>query len=171
MSVVGRRVTGLPPLRLPGPVVEIGPAGDPAERIPLDRLYVLSDGVRAQLRADGYGEGLFLHNGELDTGVHTAFALPRIRPPMLPDTACLPRLRNRNVVLARRRWRLAPGPLSGARDQQAGDGLTLRRALRSTWRSASPSPACWSRAPLSGPGTSRQRRRASTTLRLRNRGR
>jgi hypothetical protein len=130
VSVVGRRVTGLPPLRLPGPVVEIGPAGDPAERIPLDRLYVLSDGARAQLRVAGRDEELFLHNGELDTGVHTAFALPRVRPPMLPDTTYLPRLRNRHVVLARRRWRLTPGPLSGARDHQAGDGLALRRVLR-----------------------------------------
>jgi hypothetical protein len=129
VSVVARRSTGLPPLRFPGPVVEIGPVDEPAERIPLDRLYVLCDGKRACLRAHGHDGELFLHNGELDTGVHTAFALPRIRPPMLPDTCYLPRLRYGGVVLARRRWRLVPGPLGDAPD--SFDGLALRRSLRS----------------------------------------
>jgi hypothetical protein len=128
VSVVARRSTGLPPLRFPGPVVEIGPAGEPADRIPLDRLYVLSDGERARLLARGRDGELFLHNGELDTGVHTAFALPRIRPPMLPDTGYLPRLRYGRVVLARRRWRLLPGPLSELPDLP--DPLALRRSLR-----------------------------------------
>jgi hypothetical protein len=130
VSVVARRTTGLPPLRFPGPVVEIGPVDEPAERIPLDRLYVQSDGERAHLRARGHDGELFLHNGELDTGLHTAFSLPRIRPPMLPDIGYLPRLRYGGVVLARSRWRLAPGPLSGAPGR--ADWLTLRRSLRST---------------------------------------
>ncbi len=134
VSVVARRNTGLPPLRFPGPVVEIGPVDDPAERIPLDRLYVRSDGKRASLHAAGQDGELFLHNGELDTGVHTAFALPRIRPPMLPDAGYLPRLRYGGVVLSRRRWRLLPGPLDEATDRPGGpfwsDGLALRRALR-----------------------------------------
>jgi hypothetical protein len=129
VSVVARRTTGLPPLRFPGPVVEIGPVDEPAERIPLDRLYVLSDGERACLRARCHDGELFLHNGELDTGVHTAFALPRVRPPMLPDTCYLPRLRYGGVVLARSRWRLMPGPLSDAPDWS--DSLALRRSLRS----------------------------------------
>jgi hypothetical protein len=135
VSVVARRTTGLPPLRFPGPVVEIGPVDDPAERIPLDRLYVRSDGERASLHAVGQDGELFFHNGELDTGVHTAFALPRIRPPMLPDAGHLPRLRYGGVVLSRRRWRLVPGPLAGSPDRPGEpfgpDGLALRRALRS----------------------------------------
>ena len=133
LSVVARRNTGLPPLRFPGPVVEIGPVDGSAERIELDRLYVSSDGERARLRAAGRPEEeLFLHNGELDTAVHTAFALPRIRPPRLPDADCLPRLRHGNVVLARSRRQLRPGPLTDLPERLADvdDSLALRRRLR-----------------------------------------
>jgi hypothetical protein len=137
VSVVARRSTGLPPLRFPGPVVEIGTVGDPAERLPLDRLIVQSDGEQATLRlagpgGPGAGGELFLHNGELDTGVHTALALPRVRPARVPDAAALPRLRYRNVVLSRRRWRLLPGLLTElpAAPSTAPERLELRRALR-----------------------------------------
>lgn len=132
VSVVARRSTGLPPLRFPGPVVELGPAGDPAERIPLDRLQVRSDGGRARLMETGHDDELFLHNGELDTGVHTALALPRIHPPRPPDVPYLPRLRLGAVVLARRRWRIAPGPEARIPNGPGEDGLALRRWLHRT---------------------------------------
>ncbi|RAY16146.1 lantibiotic dehydratase [Actinomadura craniellae] len=105
LSVVGRRTTGLPPLEFPGLVLELGgTSGGTAARVALDELYVDSDGERAELRAAGVPEPLMFHNGELDTGFHTALALPRIRRPRPPRAARLPRIRLGNVVLLRRRW-------------------------------------------------------------------
>jgi hypothetical protein len=138
VSVVARRSTGLPPLRFPGAVVELGPVDGPAERLSLDRLVVQSDGERAALRvADVPGGGrsgvdLYLHNGELDSGVHTALALPRVRPLPVPDLPHVPRVRLGNVVLARRRWRLLPGLLSQlpSAPSSADGWLALRRASR-----------------------------------------
>lgn len=144
LGVVARRSTGLPPLRFPGPVVELGTVDGPAERIPLDRLLVHSDGERVRLRAAGDDRDLVLHNGELDSFVHTALALPRVRPLPAPDLDRVPRLRYGNVVLSRRRWRLHPGPLTGSPTGSGGgsgggsgrpprtaeERLALRRALR-----------------------------------------
>jgi hypothetical protein len=132
VSVVARRSTGLPPLRFPGPVVELGPVDGPGTRFTLDQIYVHSDGQKAILTATGVDGELFLHNGELDTAVHTAFALPRVRPLVLPDIDHVPRLRWGNVVLARRRWRLHPGVLTEAPSRPAmmGDWLSVRRYLR-----------------------------------------
>src|SRR5512143_2760951 len=86
--------------------------------------------------AGGRGAGavdgeLLLHNGELDTGVHTALALPRVRPVRLPDADHVPRLRYRNVVLSRRRWRLLPGLLTElpSAPSTVPERLDLRRAL------------------------------------------
>lgn len=106
LSVAARRRTGLPTLRFPGPLVEIGSVAGPGERVMLDQLRVTSSGERAWLHLPGSDNELFLHNGELDTAVHAAFALPRVRPPVLPERHEVPRLRVGNVVLARRRWRL-----------------------------------------------------------------
>ncbi|MGW3349365.1 hypothetical protein ACWDA3_39230 [Nonomuraea rubra] len=108
LNVISRRSNGVPPLELPGPVLELGGvAADPRRRrIGLDELYVHSDGQRAVLHAKGMEEPLLLHNGEHDTALHTAFALPRVRPPRLGDLARVPRLTWDNVVVSRRRWLL-----------------------------------------------------------------
>jgi hypothetical protein len=131
VTMIARRTTGLPPLRFPGPVVELGTVDGAAERLALDRLLVHSDGESVHLRAAGDARDLFLHNGELDSFVHTALALPRVRPLPLPDLAHVPRLRHGNVVLARRRWRLYPGPLTGFTrpPRDADERIALRRAL------------------------------------------
>ncbi|MFD0660701.1 lantibiotic dehydratase [Thermocatellispora tengchongensis] len=106
LNVIARRGGGLPPLEFPGPVLELGGvAADPRRRrIGLDTLFVHSDGERAELRAHGLAGPLLFHNGELDTAVHTALALPRIRRPALPDLPYIPRLTWDNVVVSRRRW-------------------------------------------------------------------
>ncbi|GAA4948916.1 hypothetical protein HD597_002315 [Nonomuraea thailandensis] len=108
LNVISRRSNGVPPLELPGPVLELGGvAADPRRRrIGLDELYVHSDGQRAVLHAKGMEEPLLLHNGEHDTALHTAFALPRVRLPRLGELARVPRLTWDNVVVSRRRWRL-----------------------------------------------------------------
>lgn len=109
VNVIPRRSTGLPPLEFPGLVLELGgTAADPTRgRIGLDALQVHSDGEQAILvdRADPERSLLF-HNGELDSGLHTALALPRIRRPVLPDLPHVPRLTWRNAVLSRRTWKL-----------------------------------------------------------------
>ncbi|MEV0999168.1 hypothetical protein [Nonomuraea sp. NPDC050202] len=122
LNVISRRTDGVPPLELPGPVLELGGvAADPRRRrIGLDELYVHSDGQRAVLHAKGMEEPLLLHNGEHDTALHTAFALPRIRPPRLGDLVRVPRLTWDNVVISRRRWRLARASFE-ALGQAGGD--------------------------------------------------
>lgn len=109
VNVIPRRSTGLPPLEFPGLVLELGgTAADPTRaRIGLDALQVRSDGAQAILvdRTDPERPLLF-HNGELDSGLHTALALPRIRRAVLPDLPHVPRLTWRNAVLSRRTWKL-----------------------------------------------------------------
>ncbi|MCK2216531.1 lantibiotic dehydratase [Actinomadura sp. ATCC 31491] len=124
------RADGLPALELPGPVLEHGgAAADPRRhRLGLGDLYVHSDGRRAVLRAKESGEPLLLHNGELGSALHTALALPRIRPPALPDLPHLPRLTWGNVVLARRRWRLARGASEALRHAGGDRDLLLAMA-------------------------------------------
>ncbi|MGW4802243.1 hypothetical protein ACWEPC_58510, partial [Nonomuraea sp. NPDC004297] len=106
LNVISRRTDGVPSLELPGPVLELGGvAADPRRRrIGLDELYVHSDGQRAVLHAKGMEEPLLLHNGEHGMALHTAFALPGIRLPRLPDLPHVPRLTWDNVVISRRRW-------------------------------------------------------------------
>ncbi|RCV53982.1 lantibiotic dehydratase [Marinitenerispora sediminis] len=108
LSVVSRRSTGLPPLAFPGHVLELGGGTDApgAGRVGLDELVVDSDGETALLRRRGDDVPLYLHNGELETGVHTALALPRVRRPRLPDVPRLPRLCWGNIVLSRARVRV-----------------------------------------------------------------
>ncbi|MFI6634147.1 hypothetical protein ACIBI7_35155 [Nonomuraea fuscirosea] len=108
LNVISHRSDGAPPSELPGPVLELGGAtADPGRRrIGLDELYVHSDGRRAILYAKGTKEPLLLHNGEHDTALHTALALPRIRLPRLGDLPRVPRLTWDNVVISRRRWQV-----------------------------------------------------------------
>ncbi|WP_218828766.1 lantibiotic dehydratase family protein [Rhodococcus sp. 06-235-1A] len=109
VNVIPRRSTGLPPLEFPGLVLELGgtAADTTRARIGLDALQVRSDGKQAILvdRADPERSLLF-HNGELDSGLHTALALPRIRRAVLPDLPHVPRLTWHNAVLSRRTWKL-----------------------------------------------------------------
>lgn len=106
VNVISRRTTGLPPLEFPGVVLELGGAASPGrDRVGLDQLWVHSDGETAELRSDLHpGQVLLFHNGELDSGLHTALALPRIRRPRLPELPHSPRLTWKNIVLSRRRW-------------------------------------------------------------------
>lgn len=131
VSVVARRTSGLPPLRFPGPLLELGAVSGSGERVLLDRLYVESDGEQARLRsADHSDQEIYFHNGELDSAFHTAFALPRLRPPALPDRERLPRLRWRQVVFSRRRWKLDPLALMAcSRPESAVKRLSLVRDL------------------------------------------
>ncbi|MBF8187895.1 lantibiotic dehydratase, partial [Nonomuraea sp. K274] len=83
LNVVARRTAGLPPVEFPGLVLELGGvSADPRRRrVGLDELYVHCDGRHAVLRTKGMDEPLMFHNGDHDTALHTALALPRIRPP------------------------------------------------------------------------------------------
>ncbi|MFD7589179.1 lantibiotic dehydratase [Kitasatospora sp. NPDC059811] len=134
VNVISRRTTGLPPLEFPGVVLELGGiAGPDRERIGLDQLWLESDGERVVLRGDTHpGRSLLFHNGELDTAVHTALALPRIRRPVLPDLPHVPRLRWGNVVFSRRRWALPSAALLEAHGSQrdAERLLATARLLR-----------------------------------------
>lgn len=106
VNVISRRTTGLPPLEFPGVVLELGGSATAGrDRIGLDELWLDSDGEQVVLRGASFpGRSLLLHNGELDTAVHTALALPRIRRAVLPTLPYLPRLRWGNAVFSRRRW-------------------------------------------------------------------
>ncbi|MEV7357644.1 lantibiotic dehydratase [Kitasatospora sp. NPDC091276] len=134
VNVISRRTTGLPPLEFPGVVLELGGrAGADRERIGLDQLWLESDGERVVLRGDTHpGRSLLFHNGELDTAVHTALALPRIRRPVLPDLPHVPRLRWGNVVFSRRRWALPSAALLEAHGsrREAERLLATARLLR-----------------------------------------
>ncbi|MFI0723503.1 lantibiotic dehydratase [Streptomyces sp. NPDC021224] len=145
LSVVARRSTGLPPLRFPGRLLELGAVRGPGERVCLDELFVVSDGRRARLRARGVPGELHFHNGELDSPLHTALALPRLRPPVLPDVPYLPRLRHGSVVLARRRWRLDADVLGEALG--AADPVERVTRLRERTRSAGMPRAFFAKAP------------------------
>ncbi|WP_218004899.1 lantibiotic dehydratase [Actinomadura macra] len=133
LNVIARRRTGLPPLEFPGPVLELGgtSADLGRDRIGLDRLTVHSDGEHVTLRAEGAEAPLLFHNGELETAVHTALALPRVRRPRLPDLPYVPRLTWGNVVLSRSRWRLAESETASlAAATGGGERLTAMARLR-----------------------------------------
>lgn len=114
LTPIARRTTGLPPLEFPGLVLELGGTADVTDdrKVTIDSLQVVSDGQRATLRSAAVDQPLYLHNGELDSGFHTALALPRLRRPSLPDRDALPRVRCGNVVLSRRRWAVPTADLS-----------------------------------------------------------
>lgn len=135
LNVIARRRTGLPPLELPGFVLELGGTSARAGRcrVGLDRLTVHSDGDQVTLHAQGMTEPLLFHNGELESAVHTALALPRVRRPRLPDLPHVPRLTWGNVVLSRRRWSLAgaeTAPLAKAAVEDRLTGMARLRADR-----------------------------------------
>lgn len=122
VNVISRRTTGLPPLEFPGVVLELGGTATAGRhRIGLDELWLDSDGDQVTLRSTTFpGRSLLFHNGELDTAVHTALALPRIRRAVLPALPHVPRLRWGNAVFSRRRWMLqsseVQASLRGQRD-------------------------------------------------------
>ncbi|MGA4987002.1 lantibiotic dehydratase [Nonomuraea bangladeshensis] len=137
LNVVAPRADGLPPLELPGPVLEHGgaTAGPRRRRLGLGELYVHSDGHRAVLRAKGTGETLMFHNSGPGPGsaLRIALALPGLRPPALPCLPALPRITWGNVVLARRRWQLgraASEPLRHASGSGERDLLLAMARLR-----------------------------------------
>ncbi|MGW0803767.1 hypothetical protein [Nonomuraea sp. NPDC002799] len=131
LNAISPRTGGPPPLEFPGPVLEFGGvAADPERRrIGLHELYVRSDGRHAVLRAEGMEEPLLFHNGEHDTALHTALALPRIRRPDLRDLPLVPRLTWDNVVISRRRWRIGAADFE-AIGQAAGDRELLLAMAR-----------------------------------------
>ncbi|WP_338674974.1 hypothetical protein V1460_19770 [Streptomyces sp. SCSIO 30461] len=130
VNVISRRTTGLPPLEFPGVVLELGgTASADRERVGLDQLWLDSDGEQVVLRSDAHpGRSLLFHNGELDTAVHTALALPRIRRPVLPDLPHVPRLRWGNVVFSRRRWALPSAAVLEAHSSRREDERLLETA-------------------------------------------
>ncbi|XXF76937.1 hypothetical protein P2318_28360 [Myxococcaceae bacterium GXIMD 01537] len=133
ITVLPSRRTGLLPSEFPGPVVELGGvSGRPSPwRLTLDDLHVDSDGQEARLISDSLGSEVCLYNGELESLVHTAFGLPRLRPLGVDLGVHTPRLTVEGVVFQRERWRpeeAALEPLLSARDDRG-----RLRAARSLW--------------------------------------
>jgi hypothetical protein len=123
ITVLPSRRTGLLPSEFPGPVVELGGvSGRPnGWRLALDDLHVESDGREARLVSESLGSEVCLYNGELESLVHTAFGLPRLRPLGVDLGAHTPRLTVDGVVYQRERWRpeeSALEPLLAARDDR-----------------------------------------------------
>jgi hypothetical protein len=108
VTALASRRTGLPPAELPGPVIELGGVSvrPSAWKLPFDDLAVVSDGTTAHLYSQSLRSEVALYNGELESLVHTAFALPRIRPPRVDLGAHTPRLVLDDVILQREQWRL-----------------------------------------------------------------
>ncbi|AKF82373.1 hypothetical protein MFUL124B02_27540 [Myxococcus fulvus 124B02] len=108
VTVLPSRRTGLLPSEFPGPVVELGGVSSHASawRIPLDDLFVESDGKSARLVSKRLGSEVCLYNGELESAVHTAFSLPRIRPLKVSLGEHTPRVTMGGVVVQREQWRL-----------------------------------------------------------------
>ncbi|WP_164018284.1 lantibiotic dehydratase [Pyxidicoccus trucidator] len=130
VTVLASRRTGLLPSEFPGPVVELGgvSARASAWKLPMDDLFVESDGKTARLLSKRLGSEVCLYNGELESLVHTAFALPRIRPLRVSLGAHTPRLTLGGVVVQREQWRL------GAEEREAllacrDDRARLRAAV------------------------------------------
>jgi len=109
VTALASRRTGLLPAEFPGPVIELGgvSARPSAWTLPFDDLWVVSDGQTAKLYSEGLKSEVCLYNGELESLVHTAFALPRIRPPRVDLGAHTPRVELGGIVLQREQWRLS----------------------------------------------------------------
>ncbi len=109
VSTLPSRRTGLPPPEFPGAVVELGSVTGRANTWPvfLDDLVVESDGVTSRLLSRSLRSEVALYNGELDSLVHTAFSLPRIRAPRVDLGSHTPRLTLNGVVLQREQWKLS----------------------------------------------------------------
>ncbi|WP_306818465.1 lantibiotic dehydratase [Archangium lipolyticum] len=108
VTVLASRRTGLLPSEFPGPVVELGGVSARASgwRLPFDDLQVESDGRTARLLSTRLGSEVCLYNGEMESLVQTAFALPRIRPLRVSLGAHTPRVVLGGAVLQREQWRL-----------------------------------------------------------------
>jgi hypothetical protein len=109
VTVLASRRTGLLPAELPGPVIELGGVSTrpSAWRLPFDDLLVVSDGQSAHLWSQSLRSEVCLYNGELESLVHTAFALPRIRPPRVDLGAHTPRVELDGIILQREQWKLS----------------------------------------------------------------
>jgi hypothetical protein len=108
INCLASRQTGLPPMEFPGPVVEIGGMSATARPwlLPIDDLWVESNGEEARLYSQTLKSEVLLWNGELESLFHTAFALPRIRPLGLSLGIHTPRLVYHGVVVQREQWQL-----------------------------------------------------------------
>ncbi len=107
ITALASRRTGLLPSEFPGPVVEVGGVSSRASpwRLYLDDLWVESDGVTSRLWADSLQSEVCLYNGELESLVHTAFALPRVRMLRVPVRGGhAPRLTLGGAVFQREQW-------------------------------------------------------------------
>jgi hypothetical protein len=109
VTVLASRRTGLLPAELPGPVIELGgvSARPSPWRLSFDDLIVVSDGRTAHLWSQSLRSEVCLYNGELESLVHTAFALPRIRPPRVDLGAHTPRVELDGIILQREQWKLS----------------------------------------------------------------
>ena len=107
VSILASR-RGLVPAEYPGPVVELGGTSmrPTPWLLPLDDLVVHSDGVDVCLRSKSLDSEVLLYNGELESFVHTAFAIPRLRSFGLDLGDHTPRVCIDDVVVRRRSWRL-----------------------------------------------------------------
>jgi hypothetical protein len=124
VTALASRRTGLLPSEFPGPVIELGGVSDrpSAWRMPFDDLWVESDGQSARLWSESLQSEVALYNGELESLVHTAFAIPRIRAPKVDFGAHTPRIAVGEVVLQRETWLLsaeAAQELSACKDDRA----------------------------------------------------
>lgn len=136
VTVLARRQTGIPPLELPGPTVELGgPSGQPNPwLVELRDLIVHSDGTEARLRCEPIGGEVALHNGELDTLVQTAFAPPRLRAPGIVLGAHTPRLRWGRAVVQRESWVLPLAELLPLGAASPAGALLAAARVRATYR-------------------------------------
>jgi hypothetical protein len=131
VSALAARRTGLPVQELPGVVAEIGGVASRAGswHVGIDDLVVESDGVDVRLVSRSAGTEVVLHNGELESAVHTAFALPRVRPIDLRLGQHTPRIVISGVVAQRRRWD-PPRAAFDAVVTARGDTERMRAAVR-----------------------------------------
>lgn len=135
VTVLASRRTGLLPVELPGPVSELAGVSGRASpwRLPFDDLMVESDGVEARLVSRALGCEVALHNGELESLPHTAFALPRLRALKVDLGAHTPRLTLRGLVVQREQWRLSDDEMAALRGAKGDTDLFL--AMRKLARS------------------------------------
>ena len=124
VNLLASRRSGLPPSEFPGPLVELGGVSKYPSRwlLPFDDLIVVSDGETVSLHSQSIGTEVALYNGELESLVHTAFSIPRIRELSLDLGEYTPRLLWNDVVVQRERWRPASeklAPLLEAKNERA----------------------------------------------------
>lgn len=131
VTALASRRTGLLPAEFPGPVIELGgvSAKSAAWRLPFDDLDVVSDGITARLMSRSLGSEVCLYNGELESLVHTAFSLPRLRPLRIDLGEHTPCIKIGKAVVQRRQWRMRAEHISALLEAK-DDAQRLRAALR-----------------------------------------